>query len=191
MGPSALLRFYAWHVCGLTLVGLAGIAYHIWRLRRDGGISRPSSRERLAPSASKAASDAAVPGGHRGDFVSRDELISLELTAAGLVGAVLLVVSIVAPAPLGSAANLADLPAVVRAPWVFLWVQGLLRYLPALVAGIVAPLLLLGALAAVPWLDRRGPGRGIWFARERWRPQLLVFAVAVALVSLSVWALVQ
>ncbi len=188
VGASALLRFYAWHVSGLTLIGLAGIGYHLWRLRRDGGVSRPPRRP--ATSVGAASNSPAAPAGSR-EFVSRDELISLELTAAGVVGAALILIAIFAPAPLGNAASLADLPAVVRAPWVFLWVQGLLRFLPALAAGILAPLAFLVALAAVPWLDRKGPGRGIWFARERWRPQLLVLAVTVAVVTLSVWELLQ
>ena len=60
-----------------------------------------------------------------------------------------------------------------------------------LAAFAVAPLALLTLLATVPWLDRRGPGRGIWFARERWKPQVLVLVVAVAIVALSVWELLQ
>lgn len=191
VGPSALLRFYAWHVCGLTLVGSAGIVYHLWRLRRDGGISRPSRRALPASPTGSPASAATAPDSSPRELVSRDELITLELIAAGLVGAALIVVALFAPAPVGTAASLASEPAVVQAPWVFLWVQSLLRFLPALLAGIVTPLVCLGALALVPWLDRRGPGRGIWFARERWKPQVLVLALAVAFITLSIQELLQ
>ena len=127
-----------------------------------------------------------TPSGSASELVSRDELITIELIATGLVSASLLLVALVVPAPLGTPASLADPPATVQAPWVFLWVQGLLRFVPALLAGIVTPLVCLGALGAVPWLDRRGPGRGIWFARERWKPQVLVLALAVALITLSI-----
>ena len=40
-GLAALTRFYSWHIYGLTLA-VAGItAWHIFRVRRDGGISSP------------------------------------------------------------------------------------------------------------------------------------------------------
>jgi hypothetical protein len=41
LGDAALLRFYTWHVFGLALLGVGGIAYRVWRMRVDGGISRP------------------------------------------------------------------------------------------------------------------------------------------------------
>ena len=44
LGGSALLRFYVWHVFGLTLLGGGGIVYHIWRVRVDGGISHPVTK---------------------------------------------------------------------------------------------------------------------------------------------------
>ena len=42
VGAPALLRFYGWHVLGLPLAASAFLLWHLWRIRRDGGISRPA-----------------------------------------------------------------------------------------------------------------------------------------------------
>jgi quinol-cytochrome oxidoreductase complex cytochrome b subunit len=173
IGASALLRFYAWHVFGFTLVGVLGIVYHLWRLRKDGGISRP------------------VPqNGNSLAFISKDELFFREFITAALVTAALVLISLLIPIPMGPAATL-DAGAEVRAPWIFLWVQDLLRAIPPLWAGIIAPLVVLLALALIPFLDRHGPGRAIWFARERWKPQALLLALAVVMIALSLREVLQ
>src|SRR5574340_315724 len=47
-GPSiseaTLLRFYAWHIAGLSIPLLILIAWHGFRVRRDGGISSPERK---------------------------------------------------------------------------------------------------------------------------------------------------
>ncbi len=169
MGASALLRFYGWHVFGLTVVGTGGIVYHLWRLRQDGGISRPVLKE-----------------GETRPFVSRDELFVREWVATALVSAALIVLALIFPAPVGAPANGGGSLGEVHAPWIFIWVQNLLRILPPFWAGIAAPAFVLVAIAMLPFLDRHGPGRAIWFARERWKPQVLLFALALVLIVLSV-----
>ncbi len=174
IGASALLRFYGWHAFGLTLVGVLGIVYHLWRLRKDGGISRP------------------VPAdGNPVSFISRDELFFREFIAATFVTAGLILLAVLAAVPIGPQANLAAGAGEVRAPWIFLWVQALLRILPPFWAGILIPLLVLLALASIPFIDRRGPGRAVWFARERWRPQLLVVALGIALLALTLFEVLR
>ncbi len=174
IGASALLRFYGWHIFGLTLVGAFAIVYHLWRLRKDGGISRP------------------VPADGRPlAFISRDELFFREFIAAALLTAALVLLAVFIPIPIGPQANLSAGAGEVRAPWVFLWVQGLLRLLPPFWAGILAPLAVLLALAAIPFIDRKGSGRAIWFARERWRPQLLLVGLAVVLIALTLFEALQ
>jgi quinol-cytochrome oxidoreductase complex cytochrome b subunit len=41
VGPNALLRFYVLHCVGLPLVAAVLMMVHFWRVRKDGGISRP------------------------------------------------------------------------------------------------------------------------------------------------------
>ena len=41
VGANALIRFYVWHCVGLPLLAAVLMAVHFWRVRRDGGISRP------------------------------------------------------------------------------------------------------------------------------------------------------
>src|SRR5207248_4886600 len=43
LGPNALLRFYVLHVVALPLAVGFLIAIHFWRIRKDGGITRPLS----------------------------------------------------------------------------------------------------------------------------------------------------
>lgn len=45
VGQEALLRFYVLHVAVLPLVMTALIAIHFWRIRKDGGLSRPEDAD--------------------------------------------------------------------------------------------------------------------------------------------------
>ncbi|MHB1134060.1 MAG: cytochrome b N-terminal domain-containing protein [Chloroflexota bacterium] len=169
IGASALLRFYAWHVVGLTLAGAVGIVYHLWRVRRDGGISQPPSAS-TAPRA----------------FVSRDHLFTSEGIATALAGALLLLLAAFAPVALGPAADLrAGLADRVQAPWVFLWVQSLLRFLPPLWAGVLLPLGVLALLASLPFWNRRATGRASWFSPAGRGEQVALACLALVLIGLS------
>ena len=173
LGPATVLRFYTWHVMGLTLFGLGGIGYHLWRVRVDGGVSRPE----LSP-------------GQARQLVSRETILFRELITALVVTSGLALLAIFAPPPLALPADLNRVGGgTVQAPWFFLSIQWLLRYLPPLWAGWIIPLAGLALLIALPLLDRRGPGRGRWFARERWQPQaafggLLLLIVVLTLLEL-------
>jgi quinol-cytochrome oxidoreductase complex cytochrome b subunit len=41
VGQEALIRFYVLHVAVLPVIITAFIVYHMWRIRKDGGISSP------------------------------------------------------------------------------------------------------------------------------------------------------
>ncbi|MBI4826481.1 MAG: cytochrome b N-terminal domain-containing protein [Nitrospirae bacterium] len=41
IGTNALLRFYVMHIVLLPVIGIIFMAVHFWRIRKDGGISRP------------------------------------------------------------------------------------------------------------------------------------------------------
>ncbi len=41
VGPNALIRFYVLHCVALPLIAVVLMGVHFWRVRKDGGISRP------------------------------------------------------------------------------------------------------------------------------------------------------
>ena len=170
VGAVTLLRFYAWHVFGLALVAVALVAWHGFRVRRDGGISHrePASR------------------------ASREQLVRSESIAALLTLAVLVGLSVVANAPLGPAADLSALAAAPRAPWFFLWVQELLRSAPPFVAGVVAPLAVLMLASALPYVfDRQQAGVGEWFNRPGRVAQGLFLATLILVGALTIRGLLR
>lgn len=57
VGQEALLRFYVLHIAVLPLVMTMMIAIHFWRIRKDGGLSRPEESEELATASNEAQSD--------------------------------------------------------------------------------------------------------------------------------------
>lgn len=169
LGPATILRFYAWHVFALTLLGLGGIGYHLWRVRVDGGISRPD-----------------WTAGQTRRFVSRETILFRELITSLVLTAVLMLLAVFVPPRLGPPADLNHVGSgVVQAPWFFLAIQWLLRYFSPLWGGWLIPLAGLVLLAVLPLVDRRGPGRGRWFARQRWQPQAAFGALLVLIVILS------
>ena len=48
-GEAALLRFYGWHVFGLALLFASLSVWHVFRIRRDGGIAVPPPALRREP----------------------------------------------------------------------------------------------------------------------------------------------
>ena len=171
VGPNALLRFYAWHVVGLTLIVGFGIVYHLFRLRKDGGISRRP-----------------LPKGEHRRFVPKEMLFYQEAVAAALVLAVLFALSGFVPAPLMGPALLDQPPARAHAPWFLLWVQELLRWVPAFWAGVAIPLLLILVLALIPWFSHQGRA-GVWFDRRHISAQTTLVITAAFLFGLTIVAL--
>jgi quinol-cytochrome oxidoreductase complex cytochrome b subunit len=101
------------------------------------------------------------------------------------------------PAPLEQPANPALTPNPAKAPWYFLWLQELVAILTfkvggvavdgALLGGIVVPGLLVGLLAAWPWLDRSPrEAAGVWFHPARRRQNRVFLAVLAVVLVLAV-----
>ena len=105
------------------------------------------------------------------DLLRKEGLAALiALAAVGLLSALV-------DAPLEGPADLAGLATEhVKAPWIFVGIQQMLQYFPPILAGIVIPLGLLLALALVPYSYR-----------SRTLTRVLFFAVAAAVVVLTVW----
>jgi quinol-cytochrome oxidoreductase complex cytochrome b subunit len=177
-GLTTLTRFYAWHIFGLAAILLAIFIWHIFRVRRDGGISAPPPEARRDTRR-----------------ITRFELVRREVLAVLLAVIVLLVIAALLPAPISTpiqeigGAQLAE----VRAPWFFLWVQQMLRHGDAFWLGVAAPLGFLAVLVALPYLFPRLPGdqRGRWFPRAGRAAQAIAILLALAWLVLTLLELNQ
>jgi len=179
IGQAALSRFYALHV--LVLPSILGVlfAYHMWRIRKDGGLAA-ADREPMA------AGMLAAPS----DLVRRIAVVALWTFA------VVTALALAVPAPLEEPANALAAPDPAKAPWYFLWLQELvtdlaLRIGPvvvngAAVGGVLVPGVLLFVATLWPWIDRSGPeSAGRWLPHRR-RVQCATFvAVALCIVLLT------
>jgi quinol-cytochrome oxidoreductase complex cytochrome b subunit len=205
-----LIRFYVLHVILLPGALAVLFAYHMWRIRKDGGLAcadgaaaLPAARE-VPAAPTKTYTLLGVARGTnptiRASSVERpDTTVSavpdLTRRAAIVILGTIAAISILAvfvPSPLEEPANPLVTPNPAKAPWYFLWLQelvtdttfrlGAFTVNGALVGGILLPGLLVGLLAVWPWLDRSpADAAGRWFARSR-RTQNVVFLIVVALV---------
>jgi quinol-cytochrome oxidoreductase complex cytochrome b subunit len=179
---AALIRLYSWHVLGIALPAAILVGYHFFRVRRDGGIARPSlsSPAPLAKRPPELGEEGESAGGRSG-MSPRAELVRKEALFALIAMALLIFVSVFFDAPLGKPADFAPSDVHIQAPWFFLWVQELLRLFSPLIAGVLVPLGVLVLLAILPFIEKRPEGTGIYFAKEL-RPIHVAFAVLAAVV---------
>lgn len=181
VGQEALTRFYALHVIVLPTVALLMVAVHLWRVRKDGGLSRPDEPgdvvqqvelKQLPTNKTYGLMELArgttpqVGKNPEDEVFSWPHLVFRELLLFLLVTAVVLFLAIFWNAPLEELANPIHPPNPAKAPWYFLGLQELVSY-SAFWGGVVVPGLLVTALMLLPYLDRQRKGVGHWFARER------------------------
>jgi hypothetical protein len=100
--------------------------------------------------------------------------------------AILLIFSMMVPAPLDEIANPLHSPNPAKAPWYFLGLQELLLHFHPVVAGIIIPTLALGALFLLPFLDINLLSVGVYFRSRRGRA-LSLLAVGLGLLLTPVW----
>ncbi len=105
------------------------------------------------------------------DLLCKEGLAALiALAAVGLLSALL-------DAPIEGPADPSGLAAEhVKAPWIFVGIQQMLRYLPPILAGIAVPLGVLLALALVPYADGK-----------RTLTRVVFIGIASAVILLTVW----
>jgi len=170
-GAATLVRFYTWHIFGLVLFFIILGIWHLFRVRRDGGIAVP-------------------PPEQRGDLsrISRFELVRRESLAALLATVVLLIVAVFLPAPI--AAPLGDAGALLMdttAPWFFLWVQELLKLGSPFIWGVVVPLGILFILALLPYIFPlpRSSELGRWYPPGNRAARLVFTALSLVVLTLT------
>ncbi len=205
-----LIRFYVLHVLFLpAALGLLFL-YHMWRIRKDGGLARADravllpEKSEVPPSKTKTYTLLGVARG-TSPSVRATTLEAPDLTvnsvpdltrrAAIVVLGTVAVVSILSVffhSPLEEPANALVTPNPAKAPWYFLWLQeivtnttvriGSFTVNGAFLGGVLLPGFLIALLTVWPWLDRSpGAAAGVWFPANR-RKQNLVFLLVVLLV---------
>jgi quinol-cytochrome oxidoreductase complex cytochrome b subunit len=105
------------------------------------------------------------------DLVRKEGLAALiALAAVGLL-------SVLTDAPIEGPADPSGLATEhVKAPWIFVGIQQMLRYLPPILAGIAIPVGVLLALALLPYAYRK-----------RILTRVLFWGIVAAVVILTVW----
>jgi quinol-cytochrome oxidoreductase complex cytochrome b subunit len=175
-GPSVseatLLRFYVWHVVGLAIPMLALIVWHGFRVRRDGGISSPDR----------------APGEPPLERTDRDVIIRREWLTFFLTIAILIVISVFIDVPIGPAAEPGALVEDTHAPWIFLWLQELLRIWPPAIAGVLTPLVVILLLTLLPFFDGSNEGVAIWFNKQGRIPQIFIILLFITVTGLTIQA---
>lgn len=174
-GPAMLIRFYAWHLFGLAILGGIVMIWHLFRVRRDGGIAAPPASIRTDTTR-----------------ISRSELLRREVIVMLIAGGALLLIATFLPAPIEQpmSTTLVSL-AESRAPWFFLWVQELLKLGDPFLWGIATPLIVLALLALIPYFFPRlsESELGRWFPRSGRAAQLSIIILVVAIIALTILAI--
>jgi quinol-cytochrome oxidoreductase complex cytochrome b subunit len=181
VGEEALIRFYLLHVMLLPLVAAMLMAVHFWRIRKDGGLTKPADVDvRVGPAmgtypvfteapaktyhlaAIVRGRTPAVGRGPENTIPSMPHLFYAELAVLMLTLFICLALSLVADAPLKELANPMVPENPAKAPWYFLGLQELVAF-SAFMGGIGIPMIVLIGLGLIPYLDREQAGTGEWF----------------------------
>ena len=94
-------------------------------------------------------------------------LLRIELLAALVVTAILIVWSVYLHAPLEEPANPSLTMNPAKAPWYFLGLQELLVYFDPWIAGVVLPNIIVVGLLAIPYMDTSPLGNGYYTWKQR------------------------
>ncbi len=166
IGASTLLNFYTFHTTVLPVVAIVLMAFHFWRVRKAGGVIEPVPPD----------GDTDAERDSRVMFLP--DLLTREVAQGLIVLAVVVVLGVLAGAPIGERANPGMSPNPAKAPWYFMGFQELLIHLHPVFAVLVIPLAALAGFAAMPWIGDAGGPAGRWFLSAAARRAAGVAAVA-------------
>jgi len=169
VGQPALSRFFTLHVILLPVSMLILLGIHFWRIRKDGGLSRPVRY--------------AEDKGSTNKWYAWPVLMWTELGLLLLVVVGVLFIALVADAPLLEQANPSFPENPAKSPWYFLGIQELVSY-SAFAGGLLIPLLYLVFLFSIPYRDREDKYVGQWFSGKSgfkvvWRSAAFSFLLVV------------
>jgi quinol-cytochrome oxidoreductase complex cytochrome b subunit len=174
IGDDAMLRFYVLHCIVLPLGMVMAMAVHFWRIRKDGGMSRPSDiTDKDLKGTPKESGNVTVfkpekthglmalvkgssPSVNRGPentVQSWPALFYYEMAVAMGILFVVLLAGIIFNAPLAEIANPSVPENPAKAPWYFLGLQECVSY-SAFSGGMLIPTICLAGLALIPFVDR-------------------------------------
>ncbi len=212
---NALIRFYVLHVFFLPTVLLLLFAYHMWRVRKDGGLAvvdhealrqHPRQEE---PAKSKTYSLLGITSGttvhvhaasvdeEKNSVPSVPNVVRRIWIASLATLLVVIVLAVLFRAPLEAPANPSVTPNPAKAPWYFLWLQEIVTITTikfgawtlngALVGGVLLPGLLILLALWWPYRDRSSVNAvGVWFAPERAKQNWVFIALCVMIILFTI-----
>ncbi len=147
IGAGGLLRFYLLHVIFLPLLAIVFISIHYYKVSREHGISLPAVVEE-----SDMPEEERKRALERVDFLPDLLTHEVVLMAAGIF-VMVLAVAFFYRAPLEHHADPLRTPFHTKAPWYFLWLQGLLKLGDKTLMGVIIPGAMVTLLFLVPYID--------------------------------------
>ncbi len=97
-------------------------------------------------------------------------LMIRQFLASVVVTLNILLLAVLINGPLDQLANPEKTPNPSKAPWYFLNLQELLLHMSPDLAGVIIPTLALVGIAAIPYLDNKPEGAGVWFYSRKGIP---------------------
>jgi len=173
VGAATLLNFYSLHISFIPISIVLLMSLHFWRVRKDGGLTIPKGVDETQPARMERVTT--IP-----------HLVRRELVFALFWLALLLVWSMLVPAPLEGIANPDASPNPAKAPWYFMGIQELLLHFHPVIGAVVIPGLALVALALLPFYDISPEKVGTYFRSRRGR-YLSLLAVGLGLLLVPAW----
>lgn len=148
IGAGGLLRFYLLHVVLLPMAGITILSIHYYKVAREHGISLPAHIEE-----GDVPKEVKKDATRRIDFIP--DLLTHEIFLACLtIFALVVIATFFYNAPLEHHADPQKTPLDTKAPWYFLWLQGMLKLGDKSLMGIILPTIIFALLFAVPYIDR-------------------------------------
>ncbi len=202
IGSEGLLRFYVLHCIVLPLAMMVFLAVHFWRIRKDGGMSRPDDideqdlagtpKEDLAEEAFRPektyglmalvkGSSPVVGRSPERTIQSWPHLFYYEMAVVMTVLLAVLLAAVLFDAPISEIANPSVPENPAKAPWYFLGLQECVSY-SAFSGGILLPTIAMIGLALLPFVDRGSSSGRLLGGKSERKTFIVSLAIAMAAV---------